>query len=604
MNDNSIYQYGKNIFYVVFAVLFLIFTARLIQLQFLFQEEYGLISKGNSIRTVSIMPIRGYIYDRNGILIVDNWPSYSITVTPAEFDIKKIGLLSSILSLDKQEILDRIARGKKYNRFAPTRVKRDVDFQTLSLVEEYSERLPGVDYQIESKRYYPTKAKAAHLFGYTKEISDRQLGEMGTYYKQGDIIGASGIEAGYEKFLRGNKGYQLITVDAKGKIVGHFNDGKSDIPPIEGNELELTIDVGVQALAESLLADKRGAVVAINPTDGGIIALVSKPDFDLDWFSGVTPPEIWKQLNTDEARPLYNRATLTSYPPGSTFKMLLAAAALDKGVINENWRINCTGSFKFGNKVFKDLHVHGSTNVVEAIQRSCNVFFYQLMLKTGLETWTYYGREFGFGSPTGIDIMEENSGLLPSVEYYDHRYGKNRWTQGYLVSLGIGQGEVGVSPLQLAGYAMALANEGKYYKPRVVGSIKDKKNGTVQKLTSEMRELKLSKSTWQLIREGLYRAVNVPGGTGAAAKVPGIAVAGKTGTAQNPHGKDHAWFIGFAPYENPKIAICVLVENSGYGGVFAAPIAGQCIEKYIYGEIIRNKISQQPIITEVRDIKD
>jgi penicillin-binding protein 2 len=584
MTDNSIYQYGKNIFYVVFAVFFLIFTARLIQLQFLFQEKYGLISKENSIRTVSIMPIRGYIYDRNGILIVDNWPSYSITVTPAEFDIKKIGLLSSILSLDKQEILDRIARGKKYNRFAPTRVKRDVDFQTLSLVEEYSERLPGVDYQIESKRYYPTKAKAAHLFGYTKEISDRQLGEMGTYYKQGDIIGASGIEAGYEKFLRGDKGYQLITVDARGKIVGNFNKGKSDIPPIEGNELELTIDAGVQALAESLLADKRGAVVAIDPTDGGIIALVSKPDFDLDWFSGVTPPEIWKQLNTNEARPLYNRATLTSYPPGSTFKILLAAAALDKGVINENWRINCTGSFKFGNKVFKDLHVHGSTNVVEAIQRSCNVFFYQLMLKTGLETWIYYGREFGFGSPTGIDIMEENSGLLPSVEYYDHRYGKNRWTQGYLVSLGIGQGEVGVSPLQLAGYAMALANEGKYYKPRVVSSIKDKKNGTVQKLTSEMRELKLSKSTWQLIREGLYRAVNVPGGTGAAAKVPGITVAGKTGTAQNPHGKDHAWFIGFAPYENPKIAICVLVENSGYGGVFAAPIAGQCIEKYIYGE--------------------
>lgn len=604
MNDNSIYQYGKNIFYIVLAVLFLIFTARLIQLQFLFQEEYGLISKENSIRTVSIMPIRGYIYDRNGILIVDNRPSYSITVTPAEFDMKNIELLSSILLLDKQEILDRIARGKKYNRFAPTRIKRDVDFQTLSLVEEYAERLPGVAYQIESKRYYPTKAKAAHLFGYTKEISDKQLLEKGSYYKQGDIIGATGVEGGYEKFLRGEKGYQLITVDAKGKIVGHFNDGKSDIPPVEGNELELTIDAGVQALAESLLTGKRGAVVAIDPTDGGIIALVSKPDFDLDWFSGVTPPEIWKQLNTDDARPLYNRATLTSYPPGSTFKMLLAAAALDKGIINENWRINCTGSFKFGNKVFKDLHAHGSTNVVEAIQRSCNVFFYQLMLKTGFETWTYYGREFGFGSPTGIDIMEENSGLLPSVEYYDRRYGKNKWTQGYLVSLGIGQGEVGVSPLQLAGYAMVLANEGKYYEPRVVSNIKNKENDIVQKITSKMRELKLSKSTWQLIREGLYRAVNVPGGTGGAAKVPGIAVAGKTGTAQNPHGKDHAWFIGFAPFENPKIAICVLVENSGYGGVFAAPIARQCIEKYIYGEIIRNKISQQPIITEVMDIKD
>lgn len=607
MSDNLTPHSRKRVFYLFISFVLFVYVVRLIQLQFLYKDKYGKISEENSIRTISVAPIRGYVYDRNGLLIVDNRPSYTVTVTPAEFDKKNIDLLANILSLDKISLVERIEKGKKYNRFAPAKIKRDVDFQTLSLVEEYRNQLLGVDYLVESKRFYPTKAKSPHLFGYTKEISERQLAEMGDYYRQGDVIGATGIEAGYEKYLRGEKGYELITVDAMGKIVGNFNDGKSDIIPIEGGDLELTIDAGVQALAESLLSDKRGAVVAIDPTDGGIIALVSKPDFDLDLLSGVTTPEVWKSLNTDLSTPLYNRATLTSYPPGSTFKMLLAVAALQEGIINENWRVNCTGAFRFGNKIFKDLHVHGSTNVVEAIQRSCNVFFYQLMLKTGLDKWNHYGKEFGFGSPTGIDILEENAGLLPSEEYYNRRYGKGKWTQGYLVSLGIGQGEVGVSPLQLAEYTSILANGGKFFKPRVVSGIKDKKTGKVLKVSSKSREVQLSPSVWKLIREGMNRAVNLPEGTGAAARVPGITVAGKTGTAQNPHGKkDHAWFIGFAPFENPRIAICVLVENVGYGGVFAAPIAGLCIEKYIYGDIIRGKIQHNGLTTKVDEevIKD
>lgn len=607
MSDNLTLNSRKRAFYFFISFILFVYVIRLIQLQFLYKDKYGKISEENSIRTISVAPLRGYAYDRNGLLIIDNRPSYTVTVTPAEFDKTNMDLLADILSLDKISLIERIEKGKKYNRFVPARIKRDVDFQTLSLVEEYRNQLPGVDYLVESKRFYPTKAKSPHLFGYTNEISERQLAEMGDYYRQGDIIGATGIEAGYEKYLRGEKGYELITVDAMGKIVGRFNDGKSDIIPIEGSDLELTIDSGVQALAESLLSDKRGAVVAIDPTDGGIITLVSKPDFDLDLLSGVTTPEVWKSLNTDESTPLYNRATLTSYPPGSTFKMLLAVAALQEGIINENWRVNCTGAFRFGNKIFKDLHVHGSTNVVEAIQRSCNVFFYQLMLKTGLDKWNHYGKEFSFGSPTGIDILEENAGLLPSEEYYNRRYGKGKWTQGYLVSLGIGQGEVGVSPIQLAEYTSILANEGKFFKPRVVSGIKDKKTGKVLKVSSKSHEVHLSQSVWKLVREGMNRAVNSPGGTGAAARVPGITVAGKTGTAQNPHGsKDHAWFIGFAPFENPRIAICVLVENVGYGGVFAAPIAGLCIEKYIYGDIIRGKIQPHGLTTEVNEevIKD
>lgn len=571
------------------GILFFVFLFRLVQLQILYKDFYGKKSEENSVRPITREPIRGYIFDRSGKLIVDNRPSYSVTVTPAEFPRREVRQLSNLIGVDSQFIVDRIKRGILYNRFAPVKVKRDVDFSTLSLVEENHEDLPGVDYVVETKRFYPTKARAAHLFGYTKEISERQLAENPTDYRPGDVIGANGIEAEYERYLRGQRGIEFMTVNAKGQILGNYNDGKNDVPIKEGDDLYLALDAGVQSLAESLLAGRSGAVVAIDPNDGGIIALASKPDFDPDMLSGFTSAADWNALNTDPGKPLFNRATLTRYPPGSTFKMVLAAAALEENRITPEWRVNCAGAFRFGTKVFKDLHVHGSTNVIEAIQRSCNVFFYQSMLKVGFERWTHYGQEFGFGSPTGIDIGEEDRGLLPSEEYFDKVYGKKGWTQGYLISLAIGQGEVGVSPIQMAGYAMALATKGEYHKPHVVRRIRDKKSGQLLDLPVETRKLDISEKTFDLIREGMYRCVNLPGGTGAAARVNGVVVAGKTGTAENPHGKDHAWFVGFAPLDHPKIAICALVENAGFGGVFAAPIAGMCIEQYIYGELIRNK---------------
>lgn len=595
----------KKVILFFLFLTFSVFALRLVQLQFIYNEKYGKLSDVNSIRTLVITPLRGYIYDRNGFLIVDNKPSYTVTVVPAEFDTSKAKLLASILQMDRQELIEKINKEAKYNRFARAKIKRDIDFKTLSLIEELHTELQGVDYIIEPKRSYPPNLKGSHIFGYIREISEEQLSKAGDYYRRGDMIGATGIEAQYEKYLRGEKGYNLIIVDAHGKMVGSYNDGKEDKLPIEGDDLELTLDYKVQALAESLMANYNGALVAIDPQDGGIIALVSKPDFNLDLLSGVTPLEFWKSLVEDKDKPLFNRATLTNYPPGSTFKMILAIAALEEKIIDENYRINCTGSYKFGNKVFKDLHVHGSTNVVEAIQRSCNVFFYQMMLKVGLERWSKYAAKFGFGSPTGIDILEENSGLLPSEEYYNRVYGKGKWTLGYTISLGIGQGELGVSPIQLACYAMALANEGKIYTPHVVNRIKLKKAKDTIKIEPKFKQVEFQPKVWKLVREGLYRAVNLPGGTGGAARVPGINVAGKTGTAQNPHGKDHAWFIGFAPYENPKIAICVLVENAGYGGVYAAPIAGLCIEQFLYGEIIRNKPSNITLTkSKIEDISD
>jgi len=576
--------------FVIRAVLvagFMILFARLFQLQYVNAELYGKEAEENSIRNVPKVAIRGYVYDRNGKLLVDNRPSYTVMLTPVDFDKQYLPLLSRILSMPESSILDKIKLGRKYNAFIPARIKRDITFAELSMLEEHKDKLYGVEIQMESKRSYPTSARGSHLFGYAKEISDAQLEKQKSDYQPGDIIGSSGIEAKYEQMLRGIKGFEFISQNAKGQIIGNFDNGKHDIPPVDGLDLHLAIDSDVQAMAESLLADKRGAVVAIDPRNGGIIALVSKPDYDLSLMSGTTSPEVWRALNNDEGIPLYNRATLTRYPPGSTFKMLLALAALDKKIIDENWSITCTGAYRYGNKVFKCEHVHGKVSVVDAIHRSCNVFFYQLMLKVGLDDWSDMGKQFGFGKQTKIDITEENSGLMPDRNYYDRIHGKGKWTQGYLISLGIGQGEVGVTPLQMANYASMLANKGKFYQPHAVNSFVNKRTKQRELIKVEQRQLELSEKAWSLVREGMRRVVMEPGGTGRASRVPGIEVAGKTGTAQNPHGKSHAWFMGFAPYDDPKIAICVMIENVGYGGAFAAPIAGFCMEEFLYGEIIR-----------------
>jgi len=585
----------RPLFFLI-GVIFVIFLARLLQLQLLYQDVYGKKSEENSIRPIAQDPIRGLMFDRHGTLLVDNRPSYTLTITPSEFHPSNIEYLAKVLGIDTEFVQERIRKGKIYNRFAPIKVKRDIDFQTLSQIEENRDKLPGIDYQVESKRYYPTKAKGTHLFGYTKEVGDAQVAAKPDEYRPGDNTGATGLEADYENRLRGHKGYEFITVNAKGQMLGAYNNGQNDIAVKEGNDLYLAIDAGVQALAESLLADKRGAVVAIDPEDGGVIALASKPDFDLLQFGSVTPTDVWNALNTDPAKPLFNRATLTRYPPGSTFKMILAAAALQEGIISDAWRVQCTGGFRFGNRVFKDHMIHGSTNVIESIQRSCNVFYYQLMLKTGLERWTRYGEEFGFGTKTGIDITEETDGLLPSADYFDRVYGKGRWTQGYLVSLSIGQGEVGVSPLQMACYAAALGNKGYYHQPHVVEKIRDKETGEVEQVIGDTRRIDLSDRVWHDIHQGMIRCVNELGGTALTARVQGVTVAGKTGTSQNPHGKDHAWFIGFAPADHPRIAICVLVENAGFGGVVSAPIAGMCIEQYLYGHLVRTNQPPPPAI--------
>ncbi len=570
---------------VVFGILIL----RLYQLQLLYHGELDKKSEENSVRPLIREPIRGYMFDRNGKLIVDVGPSYSITLAPFEFDKATFPMLSSLLKIDSLTLEERIARARTYSPFLPSRIRRDVDIRTLALIEEHLPVLRGISYEIESKRVYPTAVHASHLFGYRREISDAQLAQLSEYYRQGDLVGIAGLEARYEPLLRGEKGYEFVSVNARGQIIGSFEDGKRDVTPREGSDLLLSIDIGLQAFAESLMTHSNyaGAIVAMDPTNGGILALVSKPDFDPSVLSGVTPAELWSQLQNDPAKPLFNRASLTRYPPGSTFKMVLAAAALQEGVIDENYRIRCTGGFRFGDRVFKDLHVHGSVNIVEAIQRSCNVFFYQLILKVGFDKWTEYGHRFGFGQATGTDTGEETAGLLPSTAYYDTRYGKGKWTQGFLISLAIGQGELGVSPLQMVRYAAALANSGTLVQPHAVQFIRNKSTNKIEEVPHTSSAVGLSPHVMALIREGMQRVVHAPGGTGGLARIPGVISAGKTGTAENPHGEAHAWYVGFAPFESPRIAVAVMLENSGFGGAKAAPVAGLLMEKYLYGQLRR-----------------
>lgn len=591
MIDNQFGSFSRrNAFNGVIVLVMLIFLARLYQLQLVEQTEYGKKSEENSIQPITREPIRGFIFDRNGTLIVDSRPSYTLTITPHEYNDKNTDFLASLLRVTPEYIRERVRRGRQYSVFQPVKVLRDLDFGTISSFEENRERLPGVDYIVESKRFYTTHARASHLLGYTKEISDRQLTETGDYYKQGDVIGSAGLESSYEQLLRGEKGVEYMLRNARGQLIGNYEDGRHDIPSKDGFDLYLSYDYKLQTVAESLLIGKRGSVVALDPQNGELLAMASSPDFDLTDFSGVTSPQIWQKLNEDPFVPLYNRATLTRYPPGSTFKMVLATAALNDGIINTEWTVNCPGSFRYGNKIFKCSHgkAHGRVNITRAIQVSCNVFFYNLMLKVGLDRWSKYATMYGFGQTTGIDIPEENPGLIPSTQYYDRVYGKGGWTQGYLVSLGIGQAEVGVTPLQMGIYALELANEGHFYQPHAVRGVNIKRAGRIDTVQYSSHVMDVQNTTWDIIRNAMHLAI-LPGGTGMAARIPGIEIAGKTGTAQNPHGKDHAWFIGFAPLDNPRIAVAVIVENAGFGGTEAAPIAGRVMEQYLYGEIIRDK---------------
>ena len=567
----------------VFTVLFI----RLFYLQVLDFQQLGSISASNSIRRVWVQPPRGRLIDRNGAILVDNQPLYTIKVIPADFRKSRIGYLAWLMQMEKSELAEKISKGDAFNRFAAHTVSRNLNAVAVSRLSENLWQLPGVLIDTDNKRMYPDNLYGAHLFGYLRQIPREQVEELAELgYSQDDKIGFSGLEKFYEERLKGQKGARFEMITPLGKFAGKYNNGKNDIHSVKGDDLYLSIDAGLQQLAEQLLRQtgKSGAVVAMDPSNGGILALASAPDYDLDIFNGSTDSKGWNAIITSPQKPLFNRTIQAVYPPGSIYKMILAMAALEENSIDPAKKILDNGVFVYGNRRFlsNEGKGHGWVDMRNAITVSSNVYFYNLIFNVGFENWTKYGAMFGFGDKTGIDLPGERSGLLPSSDYYNKRYGRDKWSKGYLVSLAIGQGELGTTPVQLAAYAAAIANNGTLYQPHIVTGYRDTGTGKYIPLSYSKQELPVSEDTFRIIKDGMIGVVLQ--GTGTLAKVPGVSVAGKTGTAQNPHGKDHAWFIAFAPVENPKIAITVLVENAGFGGAISAPIARELIKYYVKGE--------------------
>jgi penicillin-binding protein 2 len=587
----------RTIIYGVIISTVIILTGRLFQMQILNRIEYDKKSTDNSIKSLELQPLRGVFYDRNYKVLVSNNPAYTLRVTPAYYDTSLNKVLESVLGTEQGYIKNLLQKNRIYSKFLPVKVRRGVDFNVIAWFEENSEHLPGVDYIIEMQRYYPAGIIASHTFGYTKEISPEQLAREKEFYKPGDYVGHNGIEKTYEKLICGTKGFSYVLVDSKQRRIGQYQNGREDIFPKKGNDLVLSIEASAQKIAEEEFKGKKGALVAIEPTTGEILAIVSSPDYDLNRFSFFTPKSFLDSVYSDPFTPLFNRATMSAHPPGSTFKMLSAIAALDMGIINTSWTVTCTGGFTYG-RYFKCHGSHGTVNVVSAIEKSCNTFFYKLIYKIGLNNWKEYATRFGFGNITGIDLTEEVPGLIPDENYYIKRYGDN-WPRSIMASLGIGQGEVSVTPLQLAQYVSLIANNGKTKTPHVVKGYIDAETEDFVPLEYKEINTGVSQTALDIVKEGMFLVVNGHG-TATSIRLPDIEICGKTGTAQNPHGNDHAWFVGFAPYGNPKIAIAVLVENAGFGSTHAAPIAQKVIQAYLNSfkgenKTLKNEIAELKI---------
>jgi len=579
MNSQAMRHKNRRGIFRLLALCFSILLARAFQLQVVQGRGYREWSERNRVRQIPVPASRGRIYDRHGQVLADNRPSFCLYAVPHVFSTYTRDTLTvaSTLGLPFCEIVRR-TRDAQSSPFRPVRVQRDVDFETLTRVEESRADLPGLFFQVEPVRTYPSRIRATHALGYCGEAGRGDLGVAeGRRVSPGELVGKSGVESWYDDFLRGRDGYRFVEVDVRGREVGDF-EGHRDVDPESGQDVMLTLDLELQRIAETSMDGVRGAIVALDPRNGEILTLVSKPDFHLEPFARRLSPDVWQRLLDDPDEPLLNRSVQAQLPPGSTYKLILASAALDGMRVNPQDRVYCNGVFVLGRRPFHCWRPegHGSVNLLEALAGSCNVFFYELGLKTGLDAWSRHGWLFGFGRPSGIDLNGEASGLLPTRAYLDDRYGKRGWTRGMEVNLAVGQGDLLVTPIQMANLAAVVSMEGTTVRPHLVRSIRRSDSDVWEDQKIDRRQIDgVARETYQTLKEGMYRCINAAGGTGRTAQVADFAVCGKTGTAQNPGGEAHAWFIGFAPRDKPEIAVAVVVENGGSGGGVAAPIAGQ-----------------------------
>jgi penicillin-binding protein 2 len=595
MNLWNLFAYKKNIFIFFCLIFVVVLSVRFFSIQIVSGELYKKQSLENSIKIETKFPVRGNIYDRNGLLIADNRPAFSLYLVPSRTKSQTIELLSSILDIDKIEIEKKLRRS---GPFQPVKIARHVDQVILTNLQENILELPGLEWKVEPKRHYVYNQAFSHVLGTLGEIDENEL-EKSTEYEPGDIVGKKGIEKRFDQDLRGRKGYEFIKVDALGRVVEKVDEEKNSLP-YPGKDLYLTIDSRLQKHADSLFAGKRGALVAIDVRTGEILTMLSNPSYDLNIFTGPVDSKVWNDLISDSLHPLYDRATQSTYPPGSTYKLIAAIAALNEHIISPHWRVNCPGYYRIGRRVVHcwNAEGHGTLDLVGAIKNSCNVYFYKLGLEIGMDVWTKYSNLFRFGSRTKVELSSEKEGLVPSKSYYKKVYGEKNITAGLLANLAIGQGELLVTPLQMAQFAMILANEGKYFRPHLIYKLRDKikKSEESPKIVEKNIE-PVDSTVFAIIKTAMGKVVAE--GTGARARIIGIKLAGKTGTAQNPHGDSHSWFICFAPYENPEIALAVIAENAGSGSVVAAPIAGNYLREYFHLKGMFDYKKERKILQEI-----
>lgn len=565
--------------------VFLVLAGRLFYLQIIKGGHYAKLSERNYIVQVSIQAPRGEIVDTDGEVIAGSRQSFSICGVPRLLvhNRGEIAALGEILGLDPVEIVSRLRASAA--SFRPTPIVRDVDFATVSRVEEGFADLPDVMVVAEPARYYADGYAFAHLVGYLGEVTEQEIASSGGTYGVGDMVGRTGIEKAYESYLAGKGGLKFMRFSVTG---GSSPADLIDLPqrsPERGAKIVLFADAGLQRLAETLLIGQRGAVVAADVRTGGILVLASAPAYDPSLFvTGISSSD-WQALVTCEDKPMINRAIQSAYPPGSTYKIVTAGAALESRVVGEGSRMGaCGGSLKVGNRVFScwNKSGHGSRDLVDAIAVSCDVYFYQLGERLGVDQFYSWSQRWRLNELTGIDIPGEAKGLVPSRSYYDSRFGKGKWSRGLVVNLAIGQGEMLVTPVEMLAFVSAVANWGVCHPLTCLKQI-ETRDGTYVPQRNQTR-LEMSRSTLDTLRRAMLAVCESPEGTGRGARLDGIEVAGKTGTAQNPHGDDHAWFVCFAPYDNPEIAICVMLENAGHGGSVGAPIAKTLMQHYFHME--------------------
>ena len=604
------------IFSAIVVIGAIVILSRLWYLQILNGDDYRQKSENNRIRIRPLLAGRGIIVDRFGNIMVDNRPAFDVFLLREDAGNLKevIKNVSGIINARPEDIETSLRRESPVR---PVRIKKDIDRETLATLLTNKLDLPGIMVSIEPKRSYPYGNLGSHLFGHIGEVTEKQLSDSSySVYRMGSIIGKSGLELKYETYLKGVDGGKYVEVDASGRELAVLKEAESS----PGNNLITTIDLEFQKAAEEAFKDKAGAVIAMDPRNGEILAMISSPSYNPDMFSGPLEAGEWSRLINDPLKPLQNRAIQGQYPPGSTYKTLVAAAALEEGVITKDTTFHCNGSYKFGNRSYRcwNKNGHGTVSLHRAIVESCDVYFYQVGLKLGIDKIASYARKFGLGAPTGIELSDEKAGNVPDKAWRKKRFGAP-WIEGETLSCAIGQGFNLVTPLQLLTAYAALANGGTFYQPHLAKAVAGPDGKILKTFQAEAKnKLVLSPETVSLLKDALQGVVNEPGGTARSARLDDIKVGGKTGTTQVvtmradkrvrgqdlPYEfRDHAWFASFAPVEEPRIALVVFIEHSGYsGGHAAAPIAGKILKSFFDLEKQRTEGTQVKIEVEKKPV--